>query len=298
MRHVLTLIADPEKAALQNNTVDAARSALVGIGAAVGPVDWLAPGIACDLPFDSAYAGTAQSAVRQALGAAPVDLVAQERRTRRKRLLVADMESTIIENEMLDEIAALAGVADEVAPITRRAMNGEIDFAEALRERVSLLDGLPVDILMGARKTIRVSPGARALVATMRADGAYTVIVSGGFRMFSSYVRDLLGFDKDVANDLKIRQGRLKGGLRYPVLDRNGKALVLRRLALAHGVPLTDTLAVGDGANDLAMIMAAGLGVAYHAKPLLGNAARARIDHGDLTALLYAQGYRAAQFKA
>jgi phosphoserine phosphatase len=303
MRHVLTLIADPRTAALHNSTVEAARSALAARGARVGPPDWLAPGTACDLDFDPpdpapAKGDWAEAAARGAIASAPVDVVAQARSGRRKRLLVADMDSTIIENEVLDEMAAQAGLLERVAPITARAMAGEVDFAAALRERVALLEGFPVGLLDRVREAIRVTPGAAALVRTMRADGAYTAIVSSGFRPFTSFVCNLLGFHHHEGNELEVEGGRLTGRLAAPALDGERKASVLRRIARSQGFALSETIAVGNGANDLAMIGAAGFGVAFRAKPVLREAARARIEHGDLTALLYLQGYRAQDITA
>lgn len=198
---------------------------------------------------------------------------------------------------MLDELAEILSLGPRVAELTRRAMNGEIDFAGALRQRVALLRGVPVGTLEVARQRIRLTPGARELVATMRAAGAYTALVSGGFRSFTGPVRSELGFDIDVANELLVSGTTLTGTVREPILDRDAKLATLRRLASEHGLPLAETLAVGDGANDAGMIGAAGLGVAYHAKPSLRRQVRCRIDHADLTALLYVQGYRASEIK-
>ena len=289
---VLTLIALPT-AADATLAVETAVAALRRLGARVAPPFWLAPGIACDIPFDDLDADQADAAARTALAYfAGIDLVAQPEARRRKRLLVADMEATIIDNEMLDELADLAGIGPRIAEITRRAMNDEIDFATALRERVALLKGLPESLLAEAGQRIRITPGARELVATMRAHGAYVVLVSGGFRLYTGRIRDALGFDLDIANELVIEDGRIAGTLREPILARNAKLDSLKRIAADQAVPLAATLAVGDGANDIDMVAAAGLGVAFHAKPALRQRARSRIDHADLTALLYAQGYR------
>jgi phosphoserine phosphatase len=208
------------------------------------------------------------------------------------------MESTIIRQEMLDELADMVGIKDRVADITWRAMNGEIDFKDALRERVALLAGLPAAMLEAAQARVTLMPGARALVATMRAQGARCVLVSGGFKVFTARVRDEVGFDADQANDLEIADGKLTGRPVEPILDKDAKLAALMRIAGENRIPLRETLAVGDGANDLPMLQAAGLGVAYHAKPAVAAGARARIDHGDLTALLYAQGYRAEDIVA
>jgi phosphoserine phosphatase len=228
-----------------------------------------------------------------------VDVVAQAVASaeRKKRLLVADMESTIIENEMLDELAEFLGLREEVAEITRRAMNDEIDFVAALKARVALLKDLPESVLGEAAERIRITPGAAALVATMRAHGAAAALVSGGFLVFTGPVRARLGFEVEVANDLVVEGGKLAGTVREPIVTRETKLATLTRLAAEHRLPLVATLAVGDGANDLPMIEAAGLGVAFHAKPAVATRARVRVDHGDLTALLYAQGYRAADIR-
>src|SRR6266700_1698287 len=210
----------------------------------------------------------------------------------RKRVLVADFEATIIENEMLDELADFIGRRSEVAEITRRAMNGELDFAAALAERVALLKGLPASVLDDAAARIRLTPGARALVATAKAAGVRTALVSGGFTVFAERVANELGFERVVANRLDITDGRIAGTVRAPIVIRDTKRETLVALAEECGVPESATLAVGDGANDLPMLLAAGLGIAFRAKPAVAAASRWRIDHADLTALLYAQGYR------
>ncbi len=282
---------------LDDSTAAAAREALVAAGAEARPPDWLAPGVACDLPFSGLPLKAAEAIVRDRLAGAPVDVVAQPRAGRRKRLLVADMESTMIANEFVDEIAEAAGVGPEVAAITRRAMAGEIGFAAALRERVAMLRGAPAALLDRVYARLVVNPGARALVRTMRAHGAYAALVSGGFEVFCARVAAELGFDAHFANRLAVAEGRITGRLEGPILDRAAKRAHLERLAAERGVALAETLAVGDGANDRDMLAAAGLGVAYRAKPVAVAAARARIDHGDLTALLYLQGYRADEIR-
>jgi phosphoserine phosphatase len=297
---VLTLVADPAAASLTPAHIAAVRDALAGGaagGLAPGIPDWLATGIACDLPFDG-DAEAALAAARAALGPAPIDAFAQPIAGRRKSLLVADMDSTIVAAETLDELASFAGLKDEIAAITARSMNGEIDFAAALRERVAMIAGLPEDALAQTLVGIALNPGARTLVATMRAHGAFTALVSGGFRWFTSRVAADVGFDHDEANDLLIAGGRVTGKVREPILGREAKLAALERLAAAHGATLVETAAVGDGANDLEMLRAAGLGVAYRAKPVVAAAVACRVDHGDLTALLYFQGYRQNEFRA
>jgi len=290
--NVLTLIAGPGAAGEIEPAAEMVRDGLRRLGARVAPLDWLAPGIAGDIPFEGLVPDQADAAARAAMAGAAIDVVAQEAAGRTKRLLVADMESTIIVNEMLDELADLLGLREQVAAITRRAMNDEIDFAAALGERVLLLRDLPESALAEAGQRIRFTPGAAALVATMRANGAYTVLVSGGFRVYTRRIAAELGFNQEIANDLVIAEGRLTGRVKEPILAREAKLEGLKRIAAERALPLTATLAVGDGANDIAMIEAAGLGVAFHAKPALAARARYRIDHADLTALLYAQGYR------
>ncbi len=278
---------------LNDSTAEAAREALVAAGAEARAPDWLAPGTACDIAFAGLAPEAARDAAAEALDGALVDLVAQPRAGRRKRLLVADMESTMIANEFIDELAEAAGIGEAVAAITRRAVAGEIEFAAALRERVALLEGLSIELFDRVYAGLAATPGARALVRTMRAHGAYTALVSGGFDVFANRVRDLLGFDAAFANRLAVADGRLTGRLDGPILDRAAKRTHLERLAAERAVPIAETLAVGDGANDIDMLSAAGLGVAYRAKPAAAAAADARIEHGDLTALLYLQGYRA-----
>jgi phosphoserine phosphatase len=292
LTHVLTLIADPAKPSIDRSCVEDVAQAL---GVRAETAAWLAEGVAVDLPFGGA---DADEAIRIALADRPIDAVAQPVAHRRKRLLVADMESTIIENEMLDELAEFLGLRAHIAAITARAMNGEIDFAAALRERVGLLKGLPVARLAEAATRIRYMPGARELVATMRANGAYCALVSGGFTFFTAIVRDKVGFDEDRANRLLDDGATLAGTVGEPILGKEVKLEALQALAASHGVPMEATMSVGDGANDLPMLQAAGVGVAFHAKPAVAAATRARINHGDLTALLYLQGYRREQFSS
>lgn len=286
--HILTLIA-----------AETLRDALAGtadtIAAEVhGTVDWLGPD-AADVGFDGDPAAAARI-VEQAIGGNAIDGVIQPAAGRRKALLVADMESTMIRNEMLVEMADLIGIGDQVAEVTRRAMNGEIDFAASLRGRVALFKDRPTTILSDAADRIRFMPGARTLVQTMRKNGARAVLVSGGFHVFSRPVRDTLGFDRDYANDLLLEGERIVGAVREPILDGAAKRAHLIESAAAFGIATTATLAVGDGANDLPMLRAAGLGVAFHAKPNVRAQVAAHIDHADLTALLYLQGYRATDF--
>jgi len=292
---VLTLVTNPDTRCLDKADVATARAALAAIGATTAAPDWLAPDLACDIAFAGAAAPLAQAAVAAALAHRPIDLHAQPASGRRKRLLVADMDSTIVTSETLDELAEHAGIKDKIAAITRRSMNGEIDFAAALRERVAMIAGLPVEALAATLARTELTAGAVALVRTMRAAGAHTALVSGGFRYFTRSIAARCGFDEEAANDLVVADGRLTGAVVEPILTRDTKLETLRRLAAARGFGPDETLAVGDGANDLPMLVAAGLGVAFRAKPIVAAAAGCRVDHGDLTALLYIQGYRQAE---
>ncbi len=291
MSLVLTVITGPGAGSILPDII-ATISARLSIA---GKPDWLAPGMACDLALHPTDTKAAETIARQVVADAAIDVLVQKRTGRRKRLLVADLESTIIENEMLDELADCVGQRAHVAEITRRAMNGELDFAAALAERVGLLKGLSEAVLDEAARRIRLMPGARALLATARAAGMRTALVSGGFTVFADRVAAELGFDRVVANRLQIADGRLAGTVAAPIVTREVKRDTIAALAAEYGIPLTAALAVGDGANDLPMLERAGLGIAFRAKPAVAAAARWRIDHGDLTALLYAQGYRAAE---
>lgn len=296
MDFILTLIAGTRDLPLDDSIVVRVRQALNAIGAETLAPDWLAPHTACDVLFAGAPPDKAEAAARQALVGLPVDLAAQPALGRRKRLLVADMDSTIVAGETLDELADHAGVKDRVAALTARAMNGEIDYHQSLRERVGLLKGLPVDTLEQTYAKVRLMPGAETLIRTMRAHGAYTVLVSSGFRFFTDRVRDRVGFDLAVGNMLEIEDGKLTGRVVEPILDRDAKRQVLMETAAKFAIPLSAALAVGDGANDLPMLKAAGMGVAFHPKPVVAAEARFRILHADLTALLYLQGYRRETF--
>lgn len=290
MPHVLTLIAAP--GSLTHAHVRAARAALAALGADLDAVAWLGEGEAADIPFQSLAAEQAIAAARAALGDAPLDMIAQPRAGRRKALLLADMDSTIVTTETLDEIAAFAGLKEKVAAITARAMNGELDFHAALRERVAMLQGLDAGALEKVWAETELMPGAATLIATMRAQGAHTALVSGGFTFFTARVAERVGFHEHHANTLLIEAGQLTGAVGEPILDKDTKLATLKRLAAQLGVGLDAAASVGDGANDLPMLQAAGLGVAFRAKPSVAAAARHRVTHGDLTALLYAQGIR------
>jgi phosphoserine phosphatase len=296
MTHVATLICNPQSPVLDGRLIEATAQLLPGAQAP----QWLAEGIAADVVFTPRVQDEHLDLVaeaRRALGVLPVDLIVQPAAGRRKKLLVADMDSTMIAQECIDELADLLGTKDRVAEITARAMRGDIEFVPALRERVALLAGLDVaaiDRLLGERITLR--PGAATLVATMRAHGAFTALVTGGFTQFTLPLAERLGFHTSEANVLIVENGKLTGGIVEPVRGEFAKRDALKRLCAELGLAASETLAVGDGANDIAMLSAAGLGVAFHAQPSVAAAAAARIDHADLTALLYAQGYRQEEF--
>jgi phosphoserine phosphatase len=294
MSLVATLICNPVDPALDSTVVDGARAILPS----PGPARWLFDEVAVDIPFTGSedIAGIT-ARLRQARGDLPVDIVVQPQAIRRKKLFLADMDSTMIGQECIDELADFADLKAHVAAITERAMRGEIEFEPALRERVALLKGLPVSTIDEVlKKRITPTPGGRELVATMRAHGAYTCLISGGFTLFAGAVAAMIGFQENRANELKVEDGKLTGEVAEPILGRAAKLATLVELREAFDLDNIDTLAVGDGANDLDMIREAGLGVAYHAKPAVAAAAAVRIDHGDLTALLYAQGYRREEF--
>lgn len=296
MDFILTLVAGPDKnAPLTDAIVAVARDALNTLGAETTAPDWLAPAKACDVFVDKIPPKAAKQAVRTALSAHPVDIAVGPALGRKKKLLVADMDATIVVNETLDEIADHVGLKAEVAAITAQAMRGEIEYHESLRRRVALLKDLPETALAETYARTVVSPGAEALVRTMRAWGAITALVSSGFDYFTGRVRERVGFEFDFGNEFAIENGKLTGKVVEPIFDRFAKLETLKMLAGKYAVTQPMTLAIGDGANDLEMVKWAGLGVAYHAKPILADAANARIDHGDLTTLLYMQGYREAE---
>lgn len=268
----------------------------IGTGVAVRI---LSDGVAVDLAFDGDAPVASVARLREALAEAPVDVVVQPVQARRKRLFLADMDSTMIEQECIDELADFVGLKAEVSGITERAMRGEIAFEPALRERVALLAGLHADVIDRIlRDRITFMPGGRTLLATLARAGVYTCLVSGGFTVFTGPVAATLGFHEHRSNRLTITEGTIAGTIHEPILGREAKLATLIELREAGALAGTDVLAVGDGANDLAMLSEAGLGVAFRAKPAVAAAAHARIDHGDLTALLYLQGYEAGEFVA
>ncbi|WP_439616221.1 phosphoserine phosphatase SerB [Shinella sp.] len=293
MAFVATLVANPSNPVLTPALAEKAADQVKASG-----LYWLADGIACDIALrDESDVAAAREKILAAIGDAPVDLAIQEAETRRKKLLIADMDSTMIGQECIDELAAEVGLKDRVATITARAMNGEIAFEPALRERVALLKGLPVSVIDEViAKRITLTPGGRELIATMKAKGFYTALVSGGFTVFTSRIAAMLGFDENRANLLLDADGKLTGEVAEPILGKQAKVDALIDISERLGISPEESMAVGDGANDLGMLHLSGAGVALHAKPAVAAEAKIRIDHGDLTALLYLQGYRKSDF--
>jgi len=293
MDQLLVVIASTGSRALDDATM-AAISPLIA-----GNARWLAEAEAAEAPLRADASRRAIAAARERLAGRPIDLCLVPAENRKKRLLIADMDSTVIHQECVDELAEAAGIGDQIRAITARTMRGELVFEEALRARVALLAGLSEDTIgkvIGERLTYR--PGGRELVATMRAHGDFTAIVSGGFTQFTAEVAATCGFDLHRANELIIAGGRLTGEVKEPILGRDAKVEALNALTGELGLTPADVIAVGDGANDVGMLRLAGLGVAMHAKPVAREAASAVVDHGDLTALLYLQGYAHSEWKA
>jgi phosphoserine phosphatase len=287
---VATLLTNPETPVLDRATVEALRNAWGG-----GAARWLDPGIAAE--FDLGQRPDNLWQVWQDLQALRIDLAVQPAEGRRKRLLIADMDSTMIRQECIDELADEAGVGAHVAGITARAMNGELDFEAALRERVNLLKGLPESVIARVlRDRITLMPGGQVLLATMRAQGAHAALVSGGFTAFTAAIAARLGFRETRANTLLAEAGVLTGNVAEPILGKEAKLQALEEIAARLGISPAAAIAVGDGANDLPMLMRAGMGVALHAKPRVQESCALRVNHGDLTALLYLQGYAREAF--
>ena len=287
---IVTLLINPATPNLDRVTVESLRNAWGG-----GDAVWLDPGVAAEFPVEQMPANRWE--VWDGLQAMGIDMAVQRAEGRRKRMLIADMDSTMIQQECIDELADEAGVGAYVASITARAMNGELDFEDALRERVGLLAGLDEGVIARViRDRITLMPGGRALVATMRANGGYAALVSGGFTAFTGAIAGVLGFDENRANTLLVDGGKLTGKVADPILGRAAKVQALEEISARLGISVTDAIAVGDGANDLGMLGLAGAGVALHAKPSVQAECDIRVNHGDLTALLYLQGYSRAEF--
>ena len=288
---IATLIAAEN---LSSGDISTAEDALRGAGIEPRGRSWVEPDIACDLLFSGPLRPTRDLLEGLLAG---TDVIVQGEAGRRQRLLVADMDSTMITVECIDELADYAGMKPQVAEITERAMRGELDFEAALRERVGLLAGLDEAIIDRCRaERVRITPGAKALVRTMRRDGAYCLLVSGGFTRFADRVAEEIGFNRALSNVLGTSEGKLDGTVGSPIVGAEAKLQAMADAAAQAEVELAEVLAIGDGANDIPMIQAAGLGVAYHAKPKVAEAAAARIEHGDLGALLFAQGYSRSEW--
>ncbi len=288
----VTLLTNPETPVLERMTVETLRNAWGG-----GDARWLEPAVAAEFDIPSVPDNRWQ--VWEDLQGLRVDLIVQATEGRKKRLLLADMDSTMIQQECIDELADEAGVGAHVAGITARAMNGELDFEAALRERVGLLKGLPEAVIERVyQDRITFMPGGKALLATMKAHGGYAALVSGGFTAFTARVAEALGFDENRANTLNAENGALDGTVGMPILGKQAKLDALLEITARLGITPDEAMAVGDGANDLAMLNRAGAGVALHAKPSVAAQCDIRVNHGDLTALLFLQGYARAEFVA
>ncbi|GCD50250.1 phosphoserine phosphatase SerB [Acetobacter pasteurianus] len=289
---VLTLVAQREATTLDSATIALVRDIL----ATNAEATVLSAGEAVDIPCPE-NAASKLPAVREALNTLPIDTVLTHTAARRKKLLVSDMDSTIVANETLDDVATHAGIGEKIAAITARSMNGELDFATSLRERVALLKGLPASLLEKAWKDVKLNSGGRELVQTMHAHGAYTALVSGGFTYFTSKVAALCGFDENHANTLLFdAEDCLTGATGQPILGPDAKLSLLEKLTATHNLPTEATLAIGDGANDLPMLRKAGLGMAFYAKPVVRKEIAAQINHTSLRTALFAQGYPASAF--
>jgi phosphoserine phosphatase len=295
MKFVATLVCNPANPVLTDALVWHVKQALDTSAVSSGSIQWLKPAVAVDIIMDRDAASLAnmKEIADKALAGEPVDIIIQPLQGRKKHLFLADMDSTMIGQECIDELADMVGLKAHVSAITERAMRGELEFEPALRERVALLKGLDAGIISQIiASKITLTPGGSELVRTMRANGAYTALVSGGFTVFTSPISQMIGFDEHRSNTLMMRGTQLSGEVSSPILGKEAKRASLIQMREAHGLAHSDTMAVGDGANDLDMLGEAGLGLAFRAKPAVAAAAHARIDHADLTALLYAQGYK------
>ena len=290
MTNIITLVAGERAPPITNELVNEVRDQFTA-----GEPTWLAEGFACDLPSQVDLEHL-QKVARNSDASKVLDIFVQPRTNRRKRLLLADMDSTIVTGETLDELAKYAGLKEKISEITAKAMRGELDFESALHARVSMLKGLSEDALQRTWQEIQLTAGARELVQTMSANGAHCILISGGFSFFTDRVAKKVGFHEAFANQLLIEEGHLTGLVQQPILDKNAKLTTLEKTILKLNIDRSECIAVGDGANDIPMITAAGIGVAFHAKPLVEKYAPAIVRHGDLTTLLYMQGFKKHEF--
>ena len=290
MTNIITLVAGERGPPITNELVNEVRDQL-----SAGEPTWLAEGFACDLPSQVDLEHL-QKLARNSDASKVLDIFVQPRTNRRKRLLLADMDSTIVTGETLDELAKYAGLKEEISEITAKAMRGELDFESALHARVSMLKGLSEDALQRTWEEIQLTAGARELVQTMSANGSHCILISGGFSFFTDRVAKKVGFHEAFANQLLIEEGHLTGLVQQPILDKNAKLTTLEKTILKLNIDRSECIAVGDGANDIPMITAAGIGVAFHAKPLVEKHAQATVRFGDLTTLLYMQGFKKHEF--
>ena len=295
MDNVLTLVCS-SAGELSTHRVDLICKNLILSGAKVGNKIWLSDNLACDIPFDCLSIEDADKVGRDGISSAPIDILSQPQKNRKKKLLIADMDATIIQGESLDDMAELAGIGPRVAEITARAMNGEILFSDALRDRIAMFSGLDSSFLDSTADGLVLTSGAEILVRTMAAQGAYTALVSGGFTFFTERVAQRLGFDFNKGNEIEIINNCFTGKTIEAILTKSSKRENLENVDKEKKIQMVETLAVGDGANDLPMLHAAGLGVAFHAKPVVVAEVKARVEHTDLTTLLYYQGYRQSEF--
>ena len=295
MTQALTLICNP-----QNPQLDDVICREISNQCGGNDIKWLNPGIACDISLSNVGNGpTVRKTASDILAGKPVDIIIQSAENRRKKILIADMDSTIIAQECIDELAMETGNGAKVAAITERAMNGEIDFSDALRERVALMAGLSENVIKKVlADCVTINPGAKELVSTLRTHGAFCALVSGGFTAFSREIAAAVGFNETHANELIITDGVLTGKVHEPVLGKEAKVERLDEFCARLSLTRDDAMSVGDGANDLPMLKAAGSGIAYHAKPAVAAQCENHIEHGDLTALLYAQGYHIDEFSS
>jgi phosphoserine phosphatase len=295
MSFVLSLICAPDAAELTPALIERVNHGLQAAGAEAGPLTWLDAERAAEIPFEGDQIAVLEE-IRRRLIDVPVDVNVLRAAGRRKKLLLSDMDATAIIGETLDELSTFTPYKAEIDNLTRQSVNGLMSFTDTLIARMELMRGLPIDALAKTWTKVEPTPGMKIAIATMRAHGAYAALVSGGFTYFTSRVRDLIGFDCDIANDLELVDGRLTGRIPPPIIDPAGKVEALRRLTAERGLAQPETLAIGDGSNDIPMLKEAGLGIAFCGKPKVKQAIPIWLDYAGPTGLLYLQGYRRSEF--